>query len=83
MEFIDHPLYSPDLAPYNYWLFNHIKQSLAEKGAFKDIASVIKFYTKVLLVIPHFEYRKTLNKYIERFENCVIVEGVYFEHFMK
>ena len=40
MEFIDHPLYSPDLAPYNYWLFNHIKQPLAEKGAFKDVAKI-------------------------------------------
>jgi len=86
MEIIDHPPYSPDLSPCDYWLFDYIKECLVEKGEFKDVASLAKFVTKVLSDIPHSEYRKTFNKYIERLENCVIVEGDYFvfyEHFIK
>ena len=29
---IDNPPYSPDLAPYDYWLFDYIKQRLGEKN---------------------------------------------------
>ena len=80
---IDHPPYSGDLAPCDYWLFDRMKQSLVEKGEFDYVASLSKFVTNVVSEIPHSEYIKTFNKYVERLENCIIAEGDYFEHFMK
>jgi len=77
---IDHPPYSPDLAPCDYWLFDYIKQHLGDQ---QDEKSLIKSITKIVKEIPHKEWIKTFNKYIERLEKCVDVEGSYFEHLMK
>ena len=77
---IDHPPYSPDLAPCDYWLFDYIKQHLGDQ---QDEKSLIKSITKIVKEILHKEWIKTFNKYIERLEKCVDVEGSYFEHLMK
>ena len=77
---IDHPPYSPDLAPCDYWLFDYIKQRLGDEN---DANSLLRSITKIVNSIPHKEWIKTFNKYIERLEKCVEVEGDYFEHLMK
>lgn len=80
IQIIDHPPYSPDLAPCDYWLFDYIKQRLNDEP---DAISLTKSVTKIVNNISHSEYIKTFRKYIERLENCVVAEGDYFEHFMK
>jgi len=77
---IDHPRYSPDLKPCDYWLFDYIKERLDDEPCAKTLATSI---TKILSSIPGSEYLKTFKKYIERLELCVLAEGAYFEHFMK
>jgi hypothetical protein len=79
---IDHPPYSPDLAPCDYWLFDFVKQRLNEQEEFKDEKSLAKSVTKILQEIPHSEYIKTFDKYLERLKKCVEVKGEYFEHNM-
>jgi len=80
MKIIDHPPYSPDLAPCDYWLFDYIKECLDDEI---DQESLAKSLTNVVSSIPHSEYIKTFKKYIERLEYCILAEGDYFEYFMK
>ena len=42
---IDHPPYSPDLAPCDYWLFDYIKQRLGDEN---DASSLLKSITKIV-----------------------------------
>jgi histone-lysine N-methyltransferase SETMAR len=77
---IDHPPYSPDLAPCDFWLFDYIKERLDDEESPETLATSI---ANILSSIPTSEYRKTFKKYIERLELCVLAEGDYFEHFMK
>lgn len=60
MTVIDHPQYSPDIAPCDYWLFNYIKERLDDETL---IESLTKSITKILKNTPHQEYLKTFNKY--------------------
>jgi histone-lysine N-methyltransferase SETMAR len=80
MQIIDHPPYSPDLAPCDFWLFDYIKQRL---GDHKDEKSLAESVTKIVEEIPHSEFLKTFRKYIERLKYCVRAKGDYFEHCMK
>jgi hypothetical protein len=80
---IDHPPYSPDLAPCDYWLFDLVKQRLNEQEEFEDEKSLAKSVTKILHKIPHNEYIKTFDKYLERLKMCIDAEEEYFEHNMK
>ena len=77
---IDHPPYSPDLAPSDYWLFDYIKHHLDTELNEQTLAASI---TKVLNEIPRDEYLKTFKKYKERLQFCIDAKGDYFENFMK
>ena len=46
---IDHPPYSPDLAPCDFWLFSKLKQSL---DSHPDVESLKNQITEVLEAIP-------------------------------
>ena len=74
-----HPPYSPDLAPSDFWLFGYLKRQL---DSYSDSKSLQRAVTKALLSIPHDEFRKTFNKWIERLELCIANQGNYFEHSM-
>jgi hypothetical protein len=60
---INHLICLSDLVPYDYRLFDN------------DTKSLKKSITKTVEEIPHKEWIKTLNKYIERLLKCVDVEG--------
>jgi hypothetical protein len=48
---LDHALYSPDLAPYDFWLFPKLKTAL--KGhRFSDITDIQGHMTTILKSIP-------------------------------
>ena len=77
---IDHPPYSPDLAPCDFWLFDLVKRQL---GSHKTTRGLKMQITKILNSIPKEEYLKTFEKYLEQMELCIESEGEYFEHFIK
>lgn len=77
---IDHPPYSPDLAPCDYWLFDYIKQHLEDVTSSETLVTAI---TAIMKKIDKKEYFKTFQKYVERLEYCILVEGDYFEHLLK
>ncbi|EFN89680.1 Histone-lysine N-methyltransferase SETMAR, partial [Harpegnathos saltator] len=75
---IDHPPYSPDLAPCDFWLFPKLK--LAMKGnRFDTILVIQKTSTAILKAIPADEYKKCFEKFVERFQRCIDSGGDYFE----
>ncbi len=77
---IDHPPYSPDLAPCDFWLFDKIKQQLTDETSPE---SMKKSITAILESIPKEEYLKTFQKYLERMQLCINNGGDYFEHLIK
>ena len=77
---IRHPPYSPDLTPYDFWLFDYIKQRLSDHTEQK---SLIREITSILKKIPKEEYLKTFHKYLERMQLCINNDGHYFEHLIK
>ena len=78
-EFIimDHPPYSPDLAPSDFWLFDYIKQRLYNHTTVESLATQI---VDIVNNIPQYEYKKTFEKWLERMELCIKYKGDYFEH---
>lgn len=77
---MDHPPYSPDLAPSDFWLFNYIKQRLSNHTSLDSLNLQI---TGIVSSIPVQEYQKTFQKWLERMECCVKNNGHYFEHLIK
>lgn len=77
---IDHPPYSPDLAPCDFWLFDRIKQQLTDH---EDAESLKSQITEILDSIDTNEYHRAFQKYLERMQLCVNNKGEYFEHLMK
>jgi hypothetical protein len=58
---LDHPPYSPDLAPCNFWLFP--KQKTTLKGhRVSDIAYIQGHATTILQSIPEEEFQKCLEQ---------------------
>jgi hypothetical protein len=74
---IDHLPYSPDLALFDFWLFDCIKQRLDNHSSAKSLEKQI---VEILEAIPHQEYIKTFDTWLERMKLCVKYEGEYFEH---
>ena len=74
---MDHPPYSPDLAPSDFWLFDYVKQRLDDHTSAE---SLVKQITKIVNDIAKEEWQKRFYKWIERMELCIKNKGDYFEH---
>ena len=80
MTIMEHPPYSPDLAPCDFWLNSYIKDRLVEQPNVEALHASI---TEILSTIPKCEYHKTFEKWIERMKLCIKYKGDYFEHLIK
>lgn len=74
---MEHPPYSPDLAPSDFWLFDYVKKQLDNHTDAESLNSQI---TKILKNTPGREFLKTFHMWIERMELCIKSGGEYFEH---
>ena len=75
---IDHPPYSPDLSPCDYFLSP--KRKTAMKGAFyNDVSTIQAAVTQVLKNIPKIEFKKPMDKLVDRSKRCIELNGSYFE----
>ena len=54
-----HPLYSPDLASSDFWLFGYLKQ---QRDTYSDSESFKKAVTKIIHDVSRDGFRKTFNK---------------------
>lgn len=75
---INHPPYSPDLSPPDFFLFPRLK--LALKGQrFADISDIQSNVTAELKAIPKEAYAKSFWDLYSRSQKCIAINGDYFE----
>ena len=75
---IDYPPYSPDQSPCDYFLSPKLKTAM--KGAFHDDVPTIKAaVTWVLKTSPKTEFKKSMDKLVDRSKRCIQLNGSYFE----
>lgn len=78
VKVLDHPPYSPDLAPCDFWLFPTLKERLAGRK-FDRIQDLTKAVKSELESIPREEYQKAFQKWQGRLQKCIQAQGKYFE----
>jgi hypothetical protein len=73
----DHPLYSPDVAPCDFWLFPELK--IALKGhRFYDISDIQCHVLKELNTIPGDQFQECFEQWKHCLQ-CISTQGNYFE----
>jgi len=71
---VPHPLYSPDLALSDFWLFPKLKETLKGKH-FSSDAIVEAAVRKWISSQPETFFMDGMNKWIQRVKKCVAVNG--------
>lgn len=75
---LDHPPYSPDLSPPDYFLFPKLKMEL--KGQhFSTIETIQEVVTQKLKNIPTADFSRAMEKFGDRARRCIECNGDYFE----
>lgn len=75
---LEHPPYSPDLAPCDFWLFPKVKSVL--KGShFEGVEDIQEHVTNTLRAIKKEEFKGCFEAWKGRIQKCVDFEGEYFE----
>ena len=78
ISLINHPPYSPDLSPCDYFLFPKLKTKIKE--AFYDVIPAIQpVITEVLKNIPINDIKKSMHALVDRSKHCIESNGTYFE----
>ena len=78
MTVLDHPPYSPDLAPADYFLFPKVKSHL--KGRLLDsISDIQPAVTSTLNTTAKDDFYKVIQKLYDRANLCVQLQGIYVE----
>jgi transposase len=72
---LEHPPYSPDLAPSDFFLFLKIKEILKGRH-FDDIRSNM---TAVLKAIPQNQFQNCFEGWARCWHRCIASQGEYFE----
>ena len=76
---LDHPPYSSDLAPADYFLFRKVKSN--SKGRlFDSISDIQKAVTSTLNTTAKDDFYKGIQKLYDRANLCVQLEGMYVEN---
>jgi hypothetical protein len=74
---LDHPPYSPDLAPCDFWLFP--KQDALKGHRFSGFADIQGHVTTILQRIPEEEFQKCFELCKHRLTKCIGAQGDYLE----
>ncbi len=78
VEVMEHPLYSPDLAPCDFWLFPPLKHEL--RGIqFPSNASVATAIQRFFKTLTPDDFLKMFTNWRQRWDECITKEGCYFE----
>ena len=78
LDVLDHPPYSPDLFPCDFWLFPRLKEMLAGHR-FESRCGIGSAVYQCLQHIPKEDYRAAFWKCEDRCKMCVEADGAYFE----
>ena len=77
-ELLPHPPYSPDLAPWNYWLFAELKKML-QGNKFDSNEEVIVESEAYFESKDESFYKKCIEKLEKRWNECITLEGNYVD----
>ena len=78
LDVLDHPTYSPDLCPCDFWLSPRLKEMLAGHR-FESRCGIGSVGYQCLQHIPKEDYRVAFRKWVDRCKMCVEADGAYFE----
>ena len=73
-DVLDHPSYSPDLSPCDFWLFPRLKEMLAGHR-FESRCGIGSAVYQCLQSIPKEDYRVAFRKWVDRCKMCVAADG--------
>ena len=77
ISLMDHPPYSPDLAPCDFWLFPHLKRDL--RGIEFETESELKtFSLGSLNALPKEAFKSCYESWVTRMKRCIDAKGHYF-----
>ena len=69
-----HPLYSPDLAPSDYWLFFKLTGC-----RFETIEVMKEAVTTVIDMLLQEDFHQAFQKLLERYNKCIAARGDFFK----
>ena len=75
---LEHPAYSPDLAPSYFFLVPKIKEILKGKH-FDDIDDIWNNTTAALKAFPQNQFQNYFKMWARRWRRCLAFHGEYFE----
>lgn len=78
IELMNHPPYSPDLSPNDFFTFPRMKDLLRGQR-FEDPEAAVEAYKSALLTTSATEWNYCFNDWFERMRKCIICKGEYFE----
>ena len=78
LDVLDHPPYSPDLSPFDFWLFPRLKEMLAGHR-FESCCGIGSAVNQCLQHIPKEDYWMAFRKWVDWCKMCVEADGAYFE----
>ena len=71
---VPHSPYSPDLAPYNFWLFTKLRGC-----RYETIEEMQEAMTKVIHTLKQEDFHGAFQKLLERYNKYIAAGGDYFE----
>ena len=75
---VDHPPYSPDLAPCNFWLLPKLKNALMGQR-FSDLSDIQHNVKTLLRGIPENDFQDCFLQWYHHLTKCIASQGEYFE----
>ena len=78
MKVLNHPPYSPDLSPCDFFLFPRLKEMIFG-NKYMSRSSLGSAIYQCLQQIPKEDYLSAFRDWIKRLQKCVSVKGEYFE----
>ena len=78
VKVLNHPPYSPDLSPSDFFLFPRLKKMLSG-NKYMSRSSLGSAIYQCLQQIPKENYLSAFRDWVKRLQKCVSVKGEYFE----
>ena len=75
---VPYPLYSPDLAPCDFWLFPKLKEKLRD-CRYETIEEMKESVTTVIDTLTQEDFHGSFQMLLERYNKCIAAGGDYFE----
>ena len=69
-----HPLYSPDFAPSEFWLYSKLTGC-----RYETIMEMKEAVTKIIDTLTQEDFHGAFHKLLERYNKCISAGGDYFE----